>query len=87
MDDTKPALNGVAVPAALLVPMAAGLLLPEQGATAMPFLRFDLIEGRSESEIRKLLDVTHEVLLEALKALSPVSASIRPSSDANTLPS
>jgi hypothetical protein len=33
----------------------------------MPLLRFDLIEGRSESEIRKLLDVTHEVLLETLK--------------------
>jgi hypothetical protein len=34
---------------------------------AMPLLRFDLIEGRSESEIRKILDVTHEVLLETLK--------------------
>jgi hypothetical protein len=33
----------------------------------MPLLRFDLIEGRSEPEIRKLLDVTHEVLLETLK--------------------
>src|SRR5258707_14593094 len=33
----------------------------------MPFLRFDLIEGRSESEIRKILDTTHEVLLEPLK--------------------
>ena len=33
----------------------------------MPLLRFDLIEGRSESEIRKILDVTHEVLLETLK--------------------
>jgi hypothetical protein len=33
----------------------------------MPFLRFDLIEGRSESEIRKILDATHEVLLETLK--------------------
>jgi hypothetical protein len=33
----------------------------------MPLLRFDLIEGRSESEIREILDVTHEVLLEALK--------------------
>jgi Tautomerase enzyme len=33
----------------------------------MPLLRFDLIEGRSELEIRKILDVTHEVLLETLK--------------------
>jgi hypothetical protein len=33
----------------------------------MPLLRFDLIEGRPESEIRKILDVTHEVLLETLK--------------------
>jgi Tautomerase enzyme len=33
----------------------------------MPLLRFDLIEGRSELEIRKILDVTHEVLLETLR--------------------
>ncbi len=33
----------------------------------MPLLRFDLIEGRSESELRKILDVTHEVLLETLE--------------------
>ena len=33
----------------------------------MPLLRFDLVEGRSESEIRKILDTTHEVLLETLK--------------------
>ena len=33
----------------------------------MPLLRFDLVEGRSESEIRKILDATHEVLLETLK--------------------
>jgi Tautomerase enzyme len=33
----------------------------------MPLLRFDLIEGRSESDVRKILDVTHEVLLETLK--------------------
>ncbi len=32
----------------------------------MPLLRFDLIEGRSESEITKILEVTHEVLLETL---------------------
>ena len=33
----------------------------------MPLLRFDLIEGRPESDVRKILDVTHEVLLETLK--------------------
>jgi len=33
----------------------------------MPLLRFDLIEGRSESELKKILDVTHEVLLETLQ--------------------
>ena len=32
----------------------------------MPFLRFDLIEGRSDAEIQRLLDVTHEVLVETL---------------------
>jgi Tautomerase enzyme len=30
-------------------------------------LRFDLIEGRSESELKKILDVTHEVLLDTLQ--------------------
>jgi hypothetical protein len=34
---------------------------------AYSHLRFDLVEGRSESEIRKILDATHEVLLETLK--------------------
>ena len=33
----------------------------------MPLLRFDLVEGRSESELKKILDVTHEVLLETLQ--------------------
>jgi hypothetical protein len=33
----------------------------------MPLLSFDLIGGRSESELKKILDVTHEVLLEALQ--------------------
>jgi hypothetical protein len=33
----------------------------------MPLLRFDLIEGRPEADVRKILDVTHEVLLETLK--------------------
>jgi hypothetical protein len=34
---------------------------------AMPFLRFDLIEGRSDAELRSLLDTTHMVLLEAFR--------------------
>jgi phenylpyruvate tautomerase PptA (4-oxalocrotonate tautomerase family) len=33
----------------------------------MPLLRFDLVEGRSHSEITKILEVTHEVMLETLK--------------------
>ncbi|MGX7244987.1 tautomerase family protein [Enterococcus quebecensis] len=33
----------------------------------MPLLKFDLIEGRSEAEIKQLLDVTHEVVLEAFE--------------------
>ena len=33
----------------------------------MSLLSFDLIEGRSESELKKVLDVTHEVLLETLQ--------------------
>ncbi|MDA9431405.1 tautomerase family protein [Bradyrhizobium sp. CCBAU 51627] len=32
----------------------------------MPFLRFDLIEGWSDGELQKLLDITHEVLVETL---------------------
>jgi hypothetical protein len=32
----------------------------------MPFLRFDLVEGWSDTELKKLLDVTHEVLVETL---------------------
>src|SRR5260370_21409061 len=40
---------------------------PKQERPAMPLLRFDLVEGRSESEVRKSLDATHEVLLETLK--------------------
>jgi hypothetical protein len=39
----------------------------QQGVTPMPLLRFDLIEGRSESDVRKILDATHEVLFETLK--------------------
>lgn len=31
----------------------------------MPLLRFDLIEGRSEAELKTLLDAAHEAMLEA----------------------
>lgn len=33
----------------------------------MPLLQFDVIEGRSESEIKTMLDATHAVVLEAFK--------------------
>src|SRR5260370_38254305 len=48
------------------VPRTRSVIL-KRGRPAMPLLRFDLFEGRSESEIRKILDATHEVLLETLK--------------------
>jgi hypothetical protein len=31
----------------------------------MPLLCFDLIQGRSENQIKRILDVTHEVLVES----------------------
>jgi len=31
----------------------------------MPLLRFDVIEGRDEKELKKLLDATHRAMLEA----------------------
>src|SRR5260370_42353737 len=37
------------------------------GKAFLPLLSFDLVEGRSESELKKILDVTHEVLLETLQ--------------------
>ncbi len=33
----------------------------------MPLLRFDLVEGRSPSELRTLLDATHDAMLEAFQ--------------------
>ena len=38
----------------------------------MPLLRFDLIEGRSESELKEILDVTHEVLPDTLQVTKHV---------------
>jgi hypothetical protein len=31
----------------------------------MPLLRFDLIEGRTDAELKKLLDAAHEAMVEA----------------------
>lgn len=31
----------------------------------MPLLRFDMFEGRTPEEIKKILDITHETVLEA----------------------
>lgn len=33
----------------------------------MPLLRFDLIEGRDEKTLKKLLDVAHNAMVEAFK--------------------
>ena len=33
----------------------------------MPLLRFDLVEGRTDDELKTLLDAAHEAMLEALK--------------------
>lgn len=33
----------------------------------MPLLRFDLIEGRTDAELKKLLDAAHAAMLEAFK--------------------
>lgn len=33
----------------------------------MPLLRFDLIEGRSDAELKALLDAAHEAVLEAFE--------------------
>jgi phenylpyruvate tautomerase PptA (4-oxalocrotonate tautomerase family) len=34
----------------------------------MPLLRFDLIQGRTEAELKALLDAAHEVVVETFKA-------------------
>jgi len=33
----------------------------------MPLLRFDLIEGRTDEELKTLLDAAHRAMLEAFK--------------------
>lgn len=33
----------------------------------MPLIRFDLIEGRDEKSLKKLLDVVHEIVVEAFE--------------------
>jgi hypothetical protein len=40
------------------------LLIKNRG-TAMPLLQFDVIQGRSESELRTLLDAAHRAVLTA----------------------
>jgi hypothetical protein len=62
MSKTTPALDGSAVPRGFTISQSQ-----TWKSVVMPLLRFDLIEGRSETEIRKILDVTHEVVLETLK--------------------
>lgn len=37
------------------------------GEDNMPLIRFDMLEGRSETEITKILDVTHRVMVEAFQ--------------------
>src|SRR5258706_3630293 len=39
-----------------------GHAVRKQGVTPLPLLRFDFIEGRSESDVRNILNVTHDVL-------------------------
>lgn len=31
----------------------------------MPLLKFDIIQGRSEEQVRKLLDTTHQAMVQA----------------------
>jgi hypothetical protein len=33
----------------------------------MPLLRFDILEGRSEQDLKKLLDPTHDVMVAAFE--------------------
>ncbi len=33
----------------------------------MPLMRFDLLEGRSDAELKTLLDAAHEAMLEAFE--------------------
>jgi hypothetical protein len=53
-----------------MVPQAPKSQINQVRKAIAPLLSFDLIEGRSESELKKILDVTHEVLLETLQAVA-----------------
>ena len=33
----------------------------------MPLIRFDMMEGRTEEEIKRILDVTHEVMVKSFR--------------------
>jgi hypothetical protein len=37
----------------------------------MPLMRFDLIEGRSDTDLRNLLDVSHEAMVAAFQVSPP----------------
>jgi hypothetical protein len=37
----------------------------------MPLLCFDLIQGRSENQIKRILDVTHQVMVNAFSVPEP----------------
>ncbi len=47
--------------------VGCGHAVRKQGVTPLPLLRFDFIEGRSESDVRNILNVTHDVLIETLQ--------------------
>ena len=54
------------------------------GKGSCRLLRFDLIEGRSGSELKKILDVTHEVLIDTLSGAETRSLSGRAAAQASS---
>ncbi len=47
--------------------LCAPAILQGHQAKLMPLLRFHLIEGRTDAELKTLLDAAHEAMLEAFK--------------------
>ena len=41
------------------------MVIKEIGGNRMPLIRFDLIEGRNENELKQLLDVSHQAVVKA----------------------
>jgi hypothetical protein len=41
------------------------VIIKEIGGNRMPLIRFDLIEGRNENELKQLLDVSHQAVVKA----------------------